>query len=154
MPKIYYIGDKMKFSKILIAALLLICAIGIVSAAALPEIQVPNTFKDLGDGSYSNEADGIDIDIYNDTDLKDHFANDTAVKNTVAAGKINNTYTFTDGVNDISGINELVTINGEQFVIEISTQGNFTDSQLDKFYNALEEVNKLNKLTPEDPSTF
>ncbi|MEE0934538.1 MAG: hypothetical protein U0L42_02595 [Methanobrevibacter sp.] len=47
-----------------------------------------------------------------------------------------------------------MTINGEQFVIEISTQGNFTDSQLDKFYNALEEVNKLNKLTPEDPSTL
>lgn len=67
MPKIYHIGDKMKFSKILIAALLLICTIGIVSSAAVPEIQVPNTFKDLGDGSYSNESDGIDIDIYNDT---------------------------------------------------------------------------------------
>ena len=144
----------MKISKILIAALILICAIGIVSSAELPNLQVPDTFKDLGDGSYSNEADDIEIDIYNDTDLKSYFTNDTATKLTVTPGKINNTYNFTDGVNELFGICELVKINDNQYVIQVWANSDSSNTSLDRFYDALEEVNKLNNITPEDASTL
>lgn len=144
----------MKISKILIAALILICAIGIVSAADLPDLQVPDTFKDLGGGSYSNEADDIEIDIYNDTDLKSYFTNDTATKLTVTPGKINNTYNFTDDVNELFGICELVKINDDQYVIQVWANSDSSDTSLDRFYDTLEQVNKLNNLTPEDASTL
>jgi hypothetical protein len=144
----------MKISKILIAALILICAIGIVSAAELPNLQVPDTFKDLGGGSYSNEADNIEIDIFNDTDLKSYFTNDTATKLTVTPGKINNTYTYTDGTNKQFGVSELVKINGEQYVIQFWADDDSSNTSLDRFYDALEQVNKLNNITPEDASTL
>lgn len=144
----------MKISKILIATLILICAIGIVSSAELPNLQVPDTFKDLGSGSYSNEADNIEIDIFNDTDLKSYFTNDTATKLTVTPGKINNTYTYTDGTNKQFGVSELVKINGEQYVIQFWADDDSSNTSLDRFYDALEQVNKLNNITPEDASTL
>lgn len=144
----------MKISKILIAALILICAIGIVSAAELPDLQVPDTFKDLNGGSYSNEADDIEIDIFNDTDLKSYFTNDTEAKLTVTPGKINNTFNFTDGINKMFGVCELVKINDQQYVIQFWANDDSSNTSLDRFYDALEQVNKLNDITPEDASTL
>ena len=69
-------------------------------------------------------------------------------------GKLNNTFNFTDEVNDMTGVCELVKINDTNYVIEVwdcSVSGNTT---LDKLYDALEEVNKLNNLEPIDPATL
>ena len=41
--------------------LLLIFAIGIVSAATVSDIKVADGYKDLGEGSYTNDADKINI---------------------------------------------------------------------------------------------
>lgn len=60
----------MKINKIGFVLLLLIFAIGIVSAATVSDIKVADGFKDLGDGSYTNDADKINIDIMDEKDVK------------------------------------------------------------------------------------
>ena len=52
------------------------------------------------------------------------------------------------------GIVELVEIDGKNHVIEFWTDTNANDTSLDRFYDALEEFNKLNDLTPIDPKTL
>ena len=147
----------MKIAKISIALLILICAIGIVSAVELSDFKVADGYTTLSNGSYNNADETIAIDIISEKemgDLDDEFENDSDVKYTVEPGKLNNTFNFTDEVNDMTGVCELVKINDTNYVIEVwdcSVSGNTT---LDKLYDALEEVNKLNNLEPIDPATL
>ena len=83
--------------------------------------------------------------------LKSIFENDSGVKYTVVPGKLNNTFNYTDGVNEEVGVDELVKINGKEYVIEFFAY-NEDNVSIDKIYDAVEEFNKLNNLTPLDPS--
>ena len=83
--------------------------------------------------------------------LKSIFENDSGVKYTVVPGKLNNTFNYTDGVNEEVGVDELVKINGKEYVIEFFAY-NEDNVSIDKIYDAVEEFNKLNNLTPIDPS--
>ena len=144
----------MKISKISLAILILICAIGIVAASELPDFKLADGYDDLGNGSYTNEAKNIKLDIISGKyleDLDDFFENDSDVKLSTTPGKLNNTFNFTDGVNEAIGVNELVKINDTQYVIEFWINSNET-VPLDNLYDALEEFNKLNNLEPIDPS--
>lgn len=143
----------MKISKLVILALMLVCTIGIVSAADLPELKVPDKFTNLDGESYTNQAEGIELEVFGEN-LTEFFTNDTELKFTITPGKINNTFNYTDGTNNMIGISELVTINDKHYVVEVWKESNATDISLDKLYDTLEEVNKLNSLTPEDPSTL
>jgi hypothetical protein len=147
----------MKIPKITLFIMVLICSIGIACAADLSDIKVADGFEDLGNGSYINEKDNIYLDIFTDiekNDLKDFLENSSAVKYTTCSGKLNNTFNFTDGVNEIIGVHELVEINDTICPVEFSIESNADDTSLDRFYDALEEFNKLNNLTPIDPSTL
>lgn len=143
----------MKISKISLTILILICAVGIAAAAELPDIKVAEEHNDLGNGSYFNEAKNIEMDIITEDleDLDDYLKNDSDVKYTVTPGKLNYTFNFTDGVNEIVGVNELVKINNKEYLVEfwIDSNENIT---FDNFYDALDEFNKLNNLEPIDPS--
>ena len=146
----------MKLTKISLAILILICAVGMVSAVELSDIKVADGFENLGAGNYANDANNINIDIINEKDvkpLKSIFENDTGVKYTTVPGKLNNTFNYTDGVNEQAGIDELVKINDKEYVIEFYAY-NDDNVSIDKIYDALEEFNKLNNLTPIDPSTL
>lgn len=146
----------MKLTKISLAILVLICAIGMVAAAEISDIKVADGFENQGDGDYENDATHIDIDIMDEKDagpLADVFKNDSNVKYTITPGKLNNTFNYTDGVNEQAGIDELVKINDKEYVIEFSADDDDNVS-LDDIYDALEEFNKLNDLTPIDPSTL
>ena len=83
--------------------------------------------------------------------MDDYLKNDSDVKYTVTPGKLNYTFNFTDGVNEIVGVNELVKINNKEYLVEfwIDSNENIT---FDNFYDALDEFNKLNNLEPIDPS--
>jgi len=136
--------------------LILICAIGIVAAANVSDIKVAAGFENLGDGNYKNDANDIGIDILDEKDLKDlkiSFENDSSVKYSTTPGKLNNTFNFTDGVNELIGVNELVKINNKEYVIEVSVESD-ENVALDELYDTLEEFNKLNNLEPIDPSTL
>lgn len=143
----------MKISKISLTILILICAVGIAAAAELPDIKVAEGYNDLGNGSYFNEAKNIEMDIITEDleDLDDYLKNDNDVKYTVTPGKLNYTFNFTDGVNEIVGVNELVKINNKEYLVEfwIDSNENIT---FDNFYDDLDEFNKLNNLEPIDPS--
>lgn len=146
----------MKLKKISLAILLLICAVGMVAAVEISDIKVADGFQNLGDGNYGNDANNINIDIIDEKEvkpLKSIFENDSGVKYTTVAGKINNTFNYTDGVNEQAGIDELVKINDKEYVIEFYAY-NDDNVSIDKIYDALEEFNKLNNLTPIDPSTL
>lgn len=146
----------MNLTKISLAILILICAIGMVSAAEISDIKIADGFENLGDGNYENDANHIKLDIMDKKDvnpIKDVFKNDSSVKYTLVAGKLNNTFNYTDGVNEQAGIVELVKINDKEYVIDCYAYNNDT-VPLDKIYDALEEFNKLNDLTPVDPSTL
>ena len=136
--------------------LILICAIGIASAASVSDMKVADGFKDLGEGSYTNDADKINIDIMDEKDIENisgTFENDSAVKYTITPGNLNYTYNFTDGVNEITGVNELVKINNKEYIVEF-TFDTVDNISLDKIYDALKEFNKLNNLEPIDPATL
>ncbi len=146
----------MKITKISLTILILICAMGIVTAASISDIKVTNGFEDLGDGSYTNDAENINIDIMDEKDLDDlkaAFENDSSVKYTLTTGKLNYTFNFTDGVNELMGVNELVKINDKEYVIEFTSYSD-DNIPLDKIYDTLEEFNKINNLEPIDPSTL
>lgn len=61
---------------------------------------------------------------------------------------------FKDGINEMTGIVELVKIDEQEYSITFSTDTNSASTSLDKIYDVLEEFNKLNNLEPLDPSTL
>lgn len=147
----------MKITKISLAILILVCTIGIVAAAEVADFKVMNGYNNLGDGNYLNDAENIEIDILSDKDignLKDAFKNDSNVKYTISPGKLNNTFNYTDGVNDMIGVSELIKINDKNYAIEVWINTDTKNISLDQLYDTLEEVNKLNNLEPLDPSTL
>lgn len=144
----------MKLIKISLAILILICAVGMVAAVELSDIKAAEGFEDLVEWYYKNDANHINIDIIDEKKvkpLKSIFENDSGVKYTVVPGKLNNTFNYTDGVNEEAGVDELVKINGKEYVIEFFAY-NDDNVSIDKIYDAVEEFNKLNNLTPIDPS--
>ena len=85
----------MKLTKISLAILILICAIGMVAAVELSDIKAAEGFEDLGEWYYENDANHINIDIIDEKKvkpLKSIFENDSGVKYTVVPGKLNNTF--------------------------------------------------------------
>ena len=146
----------MKTAKIILAALILLCTVGMAAAVDIGDMKTTDGYVNLEDGTYGNEAEDIQIDVYNGSadELDDYFKNDDDLKISVEKGKLNNTFNFTDGTNNMLGIVELVEIDGKNHVIEFWTDTNANDTSLDRFYDALEEFNKLNDLTPIDPKTL
>ena len=143
----------MKISRILITALILICAIGIVSATDINKLQMPSDFTNAGGGTYANDPAGVEIDVYKDH-ATDFIKNDSSLKYTVVPGKIKNTFNFTDETNNMTGIVEIVKIDDKPVAITIWGDIGGKNTDLEKFTSQLEEVNKLNKLEPVDASTL
>ena len=168
----------MEIRKISLAICILICTIGIVVAADVSDFKVPWGYENIGNGSYTNDWENIEIDISsqkdiedlektleNDSDLdamseedmgslEDMFKNDTESNYTVGAGKLNNTFNYTDGINEVIGVNELVKINGENYVIEVWFSSDTKDVSMDKLFDTLEEINSLNNIEPLDISSL
>lgn len=144
---------KMKISKIFIGALILICAMGVVCATDITKLQMPENYMNLGDGSYGSEVDDVEIDVFVE-DVENSVKNDTSINYTVVPGKIKNTFNFTDGINNETGVLEIVKINNKPAVITFWTETGSNSSDLQRFNDALKEVNKLNKFEPLDPATI
>lgn len=141
----------MKISKILVLGLILVCAVGIVSATDISKLKMPDNYLNLGDGTYGSEVDDVEIDIYAEN-VNEYFKNNTDMNFTVKPGKFNNTFEYTDGINNYIGVSEMVKINNKPMAITFWTESNATVN-LDKYYDALKQVNELNNLTPIDPTT-
>lgn len=139
----------MKIAKITILALILLCAVGMVAAADIASMKVANGYENIGNGSYSNVAENIEIDVY-DGDIDDFFDSDDDTRYTVVPGAINNTFNFTDEINNITGIVELVQADGKYFAVTFWTYNDGNSVDLEKYSTAMEEFNKLNNFTALD----
>lgn len=133
--------------KILLFVLVLVCTVGIVAAADIGNLKVSDGFDNLGNGSYSNSADKIEIDVF-DKDVDDFFKNSTDVNYTVVPGATPNTFNFTDGVNNETGVVELIELDGKKMAVSFWTDYNGSSIDLKKYDDALNNFNKLNNVTP------
>ena len=145
-----YIKVQVKnMKKILLFVLVLVCTVGIVAAADIGNLKVSDGFDNLGNGSYSNSADKIEIDVF-DKDVDDFFKNSTDVNYTVVPGATPNTFNFTDGVNNETGVVELIELDGKKMTVSFWTDYNGSHVDLKKYDDALNNFNKLNNVTPLD----
>lgn len=133
--------------KILLFVLVLVCTVGIVAAADIGNLKVSDGFDNLGNGSYSNSADKIEIDVF-DKDVDDFFKNSTDVNYTVVPGATPNTFNFTDGVNNETGVVELIELDGKKMTVSFWTDYNGSHVDLKKYDDALNKFNQLNNVTP------
>ena len=164
----------MKLSKIMILAITLFLAVGIVAAVDVSDLKAPSNFKSDDGYFYETNAlglmdeNGVVIDIFTDKDLElaknatnateqsfsDYFVNDTKLKYTVESTDDANIFSFEDGVNELKGYVELVKIGDEQVVIESSVSSNASDDSLNKSLDSLKEFNELNNFELLDPSSL
>lgn len=145
-----YIKVQVKnMKKILLFVLVLVCTVGIVAAADIGNLKVSDGFDNLGNGSYSNSADKIEIDVF-DKDVDDFFKNSTDVNYTVVPGATPNTFNFTDGVNNETGVVELIELDGKKMAVSFWTDYNGSSIDLKKYDDALNKFNQLNNVTPLD----
>lgn len=143
-----YIKVRVKnMKKILLFVLVLVCTVGIVAAADIGNLKVSDGFDNLGNGSYSNSADKIEIDVF-DKDVDDFFKNSTDVNYTVVPGATPNTFNFTDGVNNETGVVELIELDGKKMAVSFWTDYNGSHVDLKKYDDALNKFNQLNNVTP------
>lgn len=143
-----YIKVQVKnMKKILLFVLVLVCTVGIVAAADIGNLKVSDGFDNLGNGSYSNSADKIEIDVF-DKDVDDFFKNSTDVNYTVVPGATPNTFNFTDGVNNETGVVELIELDGKKMTVSFWTDYNGSHVDLKKYDDALNKFNQLNNVTP------
>lgn len=143
-----YIKVRVKnMKKILLFVLVLVCTVGIVAAADIGNLKVSDGFDNLGNGSYSNSADKIEIDVF-DKDVDDFFKNSTDVNYTVVPGATPNTFNFTDGVNNETGVVELIELDGKKMTVSFWTDYNGSHVDLKKYDDALNKFNQLNNVTP------
>ena len=164
----------MKLSKIMILAITLFLAVGIVAAVDVSDLKAPSNFKSDDGYFYETNAlglmdeNGVVINIFTDKDLElaknatnateqsfsDYFVNDTESKYTVESTDDANIFSFEDGVNELKGYVELVKIGDEQVVIESSVSSNASDDSLNKSLDSLKEFNELNNFELLDPSSL
>ena len=169
-----FIGENMKLSKIMILAITLFLAVGIVAAVDVSDLNAPSNFKSDDGYFYETNAlglmdeNGVVIDIFTDKDLElaknatnateqsfsDYFVNDTESKYTVESTDDANIFSFEDGINELKGYVELVKIGDEQVVIESSVSSNASDDSLNKSLDSLKEFNELNNFELLDPSSL
>ena len=169
-----FIGENMKLSKIMILAITLFLAVGIVAAVDVSDLKAPSNFKSDDGYFYETNAlglmdeNGVIIDIFTDKDLElaknatnateqsfsDYFVNDTESKYTVESTDDANIFSFEDGINELKGYVELVKIGDEQVVIESSVSSNASDDSLNKSLDSLKEFNELNNFELLDPSSL
>lgn len=152
-------------NKILIACLILIFTIGIVTAAEIDidSIKAPDSYKVVDDDAiYSKTSDleinieDFELDDINDTgDADDVFyKNNTELNYTVVPGEINNTFNFTDEINNMYGCVELVEIDGRNYTVYVWGDQGTPDEIIKNTTECLEKVNQLNNFKPIDTSVY
>ena len=170
----------MKFSKVLILAITLILAVGIVAAADLNDLKAPSNFKFDGNSSFYQtnilgleEEDGISIEVITKENIEDEIAslpdsdasnfeefigqiykNNTDLKYSLEPTSDENIFFYEDGINEVKGHTELVKIGDEVCAIESTIDSNASDDKINQSLEAIKELNKLNNFEPLDYSSY
>lgn len=135
--------------KIIITLLLLLLTIGIVTAADIGNLKVPDGFESDGNGMYNqknpltNGGTGFNIFIYKYTDSD--FKEWTTNSDDYTVNKTADIYWYTD-IGD-EGVIEVFELDGDKYIGVFSATSN-TNFNTDQAYEYMMEFNKLNNVKP------
>lgn len=133
--------------KIIITSIILLLTIGIVIAADVESMKMPDGFESTGSGMYSqkdpltNGGTGFNVAIYEytDSDFADWTTNHTEDDYTVT--KTGSLYWYTDMVDE--GVIEVVEIDDTKYIVVFSATSK-ADGGVDQAYEYMMEFNDLN----------
>lgn len=147
-------GEKMLKKIILIMTIFLI--IGSTYATDVDNLQVPDGWESIGSGSYHEISDspgagsGRNMMIQKWYDgLKNEYYSNITDEHYYVYDNGDNTFNYTDGLNEDYGCFEVVELDGERYFVIF---WNVVDADFDSVdvstYDLLMEFNKLNNLEP------
>ena len=146
----------MKIWKILTAITLLSLLVGMVVATDVNNLKVPDGWEAINDHTYHEKGSdpgagsgrNMMIEKWYDG-LKDEYYNNISEEHYRVIDNGDNTFDYSDAMNDDYGCFEVVEINGEKyFVIFFNMMESDFDSVNVSTHDLIMEFNKLNNLKP------
>ena len=134
--------------KILLGIGILFLIIGSAVAVEIDNLNVPKDYKDLKDGcaAYTTNIDRMLYVEKASGDYKtDWFTNTSDM---IVSNVEDNIYSYSDSTLDIYGYQELVEIDGVNYIVSINQGSRLSPSEENSFLNDLKEFNELNNLEP------
>lgn len=146
-------GDEKNMKKIIIGVLTLFLLIGIVCAADINNLKMPNDWEPISNGTYhqkdpfTNGGNGHNMMIQKWTDsLKEEYCSNHTDENYLVKDYGNNTMVYV--FDEDTGCFEVVEIDGEKYFVNFwYTKGSNIDEAA-KTYDFMMEFNKLNNVQP------
>ena len=135
-------------SKIILAVLLLFLVIGIAAATDIDNLKPPKDCKNLKDGcaAFTNHADRMLYVEKVTGDYKaDWFTNNSDM---IVSNVGDNIYLYSDDDLKIYGYEEIVNIDGVDYMVSINQDSKLSPSEEKLLLEDMKEFNKLNNLKP------
>ena len=129
---------------------------GIAAATDVNNLKCPDGWKALGGGSYHEEGDSAGMGSGRNMmiqemfdDLKDEYCTNLTDDDYYAYKNTDNTFNYTDGLNENYGCFELVKIDGKDYFVVFSENIDYElESGKPSINDVMLEFNKLNNLEP------
>lgn len=134
------------FKKIALTLIVLILAVGVVSAIDMEDMKVPDGFEKSSSNCFEKDKYELNLVPYSDSDKELTFENDDGY---TVSKYSSNIYKYTDKLVKNVGAIEVVEIDGNKYLIECVKKDTTSVDSL--VYDYLTEFNSLNDLTPIEP---
>lgn len=135
-------------TKVILAALILFLTIGIVVATNIDDFKVPDGYNALKDGcsAYTTNGDRMIYVEKASGDYKTDWFTNTSDMTVCDVG--NNTYSYADDRLEIYGYQEIVVIDGVDYIVSVNQNSKLSPGEETLYLKDLQEFNKLNNLEP------
>ena len=131
-------------TKIIIATILLLLTLGVVSAT-MDDFQTPSGWELINNGIYKGPTinEGLVVSDYTQLDVEEYLTPSSTLK---INKQPDNTIIFDDTKNNEHGVAEVVTVDGDKYIIMFwATSDGMSDEEL---MNVMLEFNSLNHVKP------
>lgn len=138
----------MKIWKIIIGLSILLLLIGIVSAADIDTLKTPGDYKDLKDGCAADKTYPdrmLYVEKAGDDYKEDWFTNTSDM---IVSNVGDNIYLYSDTVMETYGYQEIVNIDGTDYLVSINQGSKLSPSEETTLLNVMKDFNQLNNLEP------
>lgn len=134
------------FKKITLTMIVLILAVGFVSAMDIEDMKVPDGFKKSSSNCFEKGDYELNLAPYSNSDKGLVFEDDDDYS---VSEYSSNIYKYTDKLVKNAGAVEVVELDGSKYLVECVKKD--TASEDSSIYSYLTEFNSLNDLTPIEP---
>ena len=138
----------MKIWKILTGFLLLFLIIGIACATDIDNLKTPDNCKELKDGcgAYTNHIDRM---LYVEKVTGDYKADWFTNTSDMSVSNVgDNIYLYGDNTLEIYGYQEIVSIDGVDYMVSINQGSKLSPSEENQLLEDMKDFNKMNNLEP------